>query len=299
MDPTAAGNAALFSTIQSMNLQSKLQGLLVAGLFQDGSVKLSPIDHQWHLYADAIQQNGSKDIQFLNATMVYNQPNTLNYQKVDMTFNQALPTTAGAYAIATQTAFRGDSGTGAPLYYAASVDNYRSNTVDCVDVRSSGGTLQLDTSSTRYNTVFANGRTTVNGTVLWDNNNGTYTYLGGLKPTLSFTGAGTASSGLNNTYANGVYLGRQVTYFDPNAQQIASQATLPAGVSAQQYFGGTYLVAQDTLYSNLFTNGPIMSFSSAQSRVLGGIDSIVNNQDASNILNGQMPIGAPDGLLHS
>ena len=41
---STAGNQALFDTIASQNLNTKLQGLLVAGLFNDGSVKLSPID---------------------------------------------------------------------------------------------------------------------------------------------------------------------------------------------------------------------------------------------------------------
>jgi len=307
MDPTTAGNQALFATIQNMNLQNQLQGLLVAGLFQDGSVKLSPIDGQWHLYADAIQQSGTSGVQFYNATQVYNQPNTLNYQVAKIIFNQPLPANPSAYTVATQTAFQGDTVTTglptAPAYYATSVDNYRSNTVDYVDVIASGGNLALNTTSPfgpRYYTAFNSGQCTVNGTTLWTNNNGVDTYLGGQKPTLNYSTAyGSASSALNNTYANGTYLGRQVIYFDPATGQIATAASVPAGVSPQQYFSGTYLVAQDTLYSNLFTHGPIMSFGSSQSRIFGGIDSIVNDQDALSILNGAMPVGMPDGLFHS
>ena len=307
-DPTTAGNQALFATIQNMNLQTQLQGLLVAGLFQDGSVKLSPLDGQWHLYADAIQQAGTSAIKFYNATQVYNQPGTLNYQIATINFNQPLPTNSSAFTVATQTAFQGDyaaTTTGAPpipTYFATAVDNYRSNTVDYVDVQASAGRLALNNSpvAPRYVTLFDNGQCTVNGTVLWSENLGVFSYLGGAKPTLAFsTGAGIANSSLNNTYANGVYLGRQVTYIDPATGRIASRATIPAGVSPQQYFSGPYVVAQDTLFSNLFTHGPIVSFGSAQSRIFGGIDSIVNDQDALNLLNGSLPFGIPDGLFRS
>ena len=68
-------------------------------------------------------------------------------------------------------------------------------------------------------------------------------------------------------------------------------------MSPQQYFSGDALSAQDMLFSNLFHNGPIVFFGSAKSRVLGGIDSIVNNNDASDILTGRMATGMPDGLL--
>ena len=57
-------------------------------------------------------------------------------------------------------------------------------------------------------------------------------------------------------------------------------------------------IVQDTLYSNLFTHGPIVAFGSFQSRVLGGVDAINNDQDAQALLHGQMPVGAPDGLFH-
>jgi len=213
-----------------------------------------------------------------------------------------LPASPAAYTIATQTAFQGWNSSASPgtvgSYFAKSIDNYRSNTVDYVEVQASASGLPLlDPASNRYKPVYDNGQCIVNGTVLWSENNGAYTYIGGSRPTLATSSNGNASIAWNNTYANGDYLGRQVVYFDPSTGQVASQATVPTTMSPAQYFGGTTLVAQDTLYSNLFTHGPIMSFASSQSRLFAGIDSILNDQDALSILNGAMPTGMPDGLI--
>jgi hypothetical protein len=312
-DPVSAGNAALFDTIKNVGLQNQLQGLLVAGLFQDGSVNMSPVDGKWHLYADAIQQNSGNGIKFLNATMVYQHTETLNYQVAAIQFNQTLPTNPSAYYIATQTAFRSDFGTTLPAYFATSVDNYRTNTVDYVDVQASLNNghqpvLVGSGAAARYVTVFDNGSCTVNGTKLYTFTTPTtgamagipsYAYLGGTKPTVSISPTTTADIAMNNTYSNGVYLGRRLTYIDTTSGQIASPSTLPSGQTAQLYLSGTMLVAQDSLYSNLFSKGSIMTFGSSQSRILGGIDSVLNNQDALSILGGTIPVGMPDGLFHS
>src|SRR5258708_27437271 len=85
------GLQALYDTIRSKALDDKLQGILVANLFQDGGVALGA-DGQFHLYADAVVQAGDPGIQFLNATMLNGQPDTLNYQRTTLTFNQPLPT---------------------------------------------------------------------------------------------------------------------------------------------------------------------------------------------------------------
>src|SRR5262249_50798899 len=78
-NPIADPLQALKDEIQRQNLSSKLQGILVAGLFQDGAVKIGP-DGQLHQYSDAVVQNGSDGITFQNATMISGLPNTLNYQ---------------------------------------------------------------------------------------------------------------------------------------------------------------------------------------------------------------------------
>jgi hypothetical protein len=297
-DPSTIGNQALFDTIRSVNLNTQLQGLLVAGLFQDGSVKLGP-DGLWHQYADAIQLAAPNQVQFLNATMIANQPNTLNYQTASMTFNAALPTTMSALALATQTAFRGDTTGIMPGYYVTDLVNYRTNTVDYVQVNATGGALYLDATANRYVTKFDDERCVVNGTTLYHITSlGPPTYLGGSAPVATYSvNSGMANIDYRNTYSNGVFLGRHVTFFNPDNQQIANLGMAGSTGNAQGLLGGPMLVVQDTLISNLFTKGPIISFASAQSRILGGIDSVVNNGDAASILTGQLPVGMPDGLL--
>jgi hypothetical protein len=304
LDPTQVGNQALFDTINSVGLMSKLQGLQVADLFKDGSVKMGP-DGQFHLYADAIQSVGGDGVKFYNATMLPGQPGTLNYQVASIKFNQPLPLTPGGYQQATLSAFRGDYGTTMPTYYATDISNYRSNTLDYVDVQGHQGTLVLQGtgSQQRYVTDFADGRCVVNDVTLWSRNAGVYSYLGGAAPTLAGSPTpGMANSDLANKYTpttgNPITFGRHVTYFDPTTNRIVSATSVPSTISPQNYLSGPDLVVQDTLFSSLFRK-PIVFFGSSQSRIFGGMDSIVNNSDALDLLNGNLPVGMPDGLIRS
>lgn len=296
-NPTTLGTQALRDTILSRNLQTQLQGLLVAGLYQDGSVKLGP-DGLWHQYADSIHLSAPDQVEFLNATMIANQPNTLNYQKVWMKYNVSLPTTMSGLAAATQSGFRGDSAGNLPSYYVTDFTNYRTNTVDYVQVTGSAGNPILDSSLSRYITKFSNESCVVNGTTLYNTASGVTTYLGGAAPTAAYhIGSGQANVDYRNTYNNGIFLGRHVTYFNPDVQQMADPSMAGTTSNSLSFLGGSTLVTQDTLVSNLFTKGPILSFASTQSRILSGIDSVHGSGDASAILSGQLPVGLPDGLL--
>lgn len=296
-DPSTLGTQALMDTIRAQNLQTQLQGLLVAGLYQDGSVKLGP-DGLWHQYADSINLTAPDQVEFLNATMIANQPNTLNYQKVWMKYNTTLPTSITTLAAATRTGFRGDPLGASPSYYVTDFSNYRTNMVDNVTVTGSGGNPIFDSAISRYVTKFSNENCKVNGTTLYSTVGANTTYLGGAAPTAQYNiGSGQANVDYRNTYSNGVFLGRHVTYFNPDTQQMANLSMAGGTANALSYLGGPTLVTQDTLVSNLFTKGPILSFASAQSRIFSGIDSVHGTGDASAILNGQLPVGLPDGLL--
>ncbi len=281
---------ALKDEINRQNLASQLQGVLVGGLFQDGAVKVGP-DGQLHQYADAIVQNGSDGIKFMNATMVSGRPGTLNYQTTTIRFNQNLPSD---YTLATRTAFRSDSTM--PTYYATDVDNYRSNTVDYLDVKASQGSPHFSAPENRYVTKFDQQKAEINHTVLYDCVSTGCTYLGGSAPSVSLAPFGGANVELKNQYSNGVFVARHVTYSDDH-QQIPSLSNVPAGSSPKGYL--TELNVHDVLVSNLFTHGPILSFGSSQSRILSGVDSILTNADAQQILTGHIPEGVPDGLFRS
>jgi hypothetical protein len=300
LDPRTAGTQALYNTIEAQNLHSQLQGLLVADLFRDGGVRLSPIDGQWHLYADGVQQNGPDGVKFYNATMMYNQPGSLNYQIAAIKFNQPLPLLPSAFNIATQTAFRSDFGAAPPAYFATDFDNLRWHGGDYVRVTGAGGGAFYDATVNRYFTKYADTQATVNGTQLYHATGAGITYFGGAAPVTTYSNSGIADASIINTYgttATGqITFGRRVTYFN-DAGQIANSGNIPSGLQPLDYFAGTTLTAQDMLFSNLFTRGPMVAFGSAQSRLLGGIDSIVNQNDARDILNGKLVVGVPDGLL--
>lgn len=294
-DTHSVGVQALFDTIRAKALDDRLQGLLVASLFQDGGVSLGA-DGQFHQYADAVAGIGDRGIQFLNATMLSGQPDTLNYQRTTLTFNQSLPSD---YTLATRTAFRSDGPT-FPTYWATDVENIRSNTVDALTVQANNGTPVFKSDLNRYVTVFSNETATIStpdaSVTLYQRQDGNTTYLGDTPPTVEVLNNGNAHTTIRNTYANGVVVERNVAYVD-SAGNGVSLDNLPSNSAPRDYLASLYV--QDTLSCSLFVKGPITTFGTAQSRLLAGLDAVSTDKDATDVLAGGPLPGAPDGLLHN
>src|SRR5258708_3560064 len=121
------------------------------------------------------------------------------------------------------------------------------------------------------------------------------TYLGGVAPTVTVA---QISGGyqITNTYAdlNHTQLTQTVLHFDDNNNPASAGNT--GGLASLDYLAQV-VGTKDDITSNQFTYGTMTTLASENIRILSGVDSVLNNTDANNLLAGQAPTGIPTGLF--
>lgn len=299
---------ALFSTMYSAKLNDLLAAGQVQSLFQEGLVKITP-DGILRLAFTGVGKTGDNAITYFNASKKAGQLD-LSYEKVDMTFNSNIPSD---YTQATSQALRSLNGSGtSPSTFLTGVATERGhttdyNTFDKVNVSATKGYSAYNTSSKEWRTAFANTQasmTPANGTktVLYNkvtNTDGSVTtsYLGGALPTITIDNTVKGGFSIRNDYADGTRVTQTVTHFDSLGNPV-SLSNVPTGTSPMSYLkNGVY--ALDSISCSQFKGGPIENLSSMNARISGGIDSVVNDVDATSVFNGNAPVSVPTGVLTS